>query len=55
MTNSISTARTPTETNIRTLAREIYNRVNWSWMAPDYRTNAVRMGWLPDTGFSGFW
>jgi len=45
-----------TETNIQTLAGEIFNRVNWLWMSPDITggTNAVRQGWLPDTGFSTF-
>jgi hypothetical protein len=41
-----------TETSIRTLADEIYNRVDWTWMARG--TNAVAMGWLPTTGFSTF-
>jgi hypothetical protein len=44
-----------TETSIRTEASAIFNRVNWAWMAPDIPgTNGVRMGWLPDTGFSTF-
>ena len=44
-----------TETSIRTLADAIFNRVNWLWMAPDIpATNGVRMGWLPNTGFSNF-
>ena len=34
------------------MADTIFNRVNWSWMAR--RTNAVAMGWLPTTGFSGY-
>jgi hypothetical protein len=43
------------ETSIQTTASEIFNRVNWIWMAPDIPgTNGVRMGWLPDTGFSTF-
>jgi hypothetical protein len=42
----------PTETSIQTLAGAIFNRVNWQWFAPD--TNAVRMGWLPTTGFSTY-
>ncbi len=43
-----------TETSIRTLASEIFNRVNWSWMAQG--TDKVAMGWLPGTtnGFSTF-
>ena len=45
----------PTETNIQATASAIFNRVNWSWFAPDIPgTNAVRMGWLPETGFSTF-
>jgi hypothetical protein len=44
-----------TESSIRTLADAIFNRVNWLWMAPDVPgTNGVRMGWLPNTGFSTF-
>jgi hypothetical protein len=44
-----------TETNIQTLASSIFNRVNWLWFAPDVPgTNAVRMGWLPGSGFSTF-
>jgi hypothetical protein len=43
------------ETNIRTTAGAIYNRVNWTWMSPDIPgTNGVRMGWLPTSGFSTF-
>ena len=40
------------ETAIRTLAEEIFNRVNWTWMAQG--TDAVAMGWQPTTGFSGY-
>jgi hypothetical protein len=48
-------ANNPTETNIQTLAGDIFNRVNWLWFAPDVPgTNAVRMGWLPENGFSTF-
>ena len=44
-----------TEASIRTEASAIFNRVNWAWMAPDVPgTNGVRMGWLPDSGFSTF-
>jgi hypothetical protein len=44
-----------TETSIQTLAGNIFNRVNWLWFAPDIPgTNGVRMGWLPNTGFSTF-
>lgn len=44
-----------TETSIRTLAGSIFNRVNWLWMSPDIpSTYGLRMGWLPDTGFSTF-
>jgi hypothetical protein len=38
------------ETNIRTMATAIFNRVNWDWMAQG--TNAVSMAWYPTTGFS---
>jgi hypothetical protein len=37
------------ETNIRTMASAIFNRVNWSWMAQG--SNAVSMAWYPTTGF----
>jgi hypothetical protein len=44
-----------TETSIQTTASAIFNRVNWTWMAPDIPgTNGVRMGWLTATGFSTF-
>ncbi len=49
-----------TETSIQTEASGIFNRVNWLWFAPDISTNgnpgtnAVRMGWLPESGFSTF-
>jgi hypothetical protein len=44
-----------TETSIRTTAGAIFNRVNWAWMSPDIPgTNGVRMGWVPNTGFSGY-
>jgi hypothetical protein len=38
------------ETNIRTMASAIFNRVNWSWMAQG--TNAVSTAWYPTTGFN---
>jgi len=38
------------ETSIRTMADEIFNAVNWNWMARG--TNAVSMAWYPETGFS---
>jgi hypothetical protein len=42
------------ETSIRTMASEIFNRVNWTWMANG--TNGVSMAWYPTTGFSGsYW
>ena len=44
-----------TETGIQTTASAIFNRVNWTWMSPDIPgTNGVRMGWLPESGFSTF-
>jgi hypothetical protein len=41
-----------TETSIRTLADQIFNRVDWNFMSQG--TNAVAMGWQPVTGFTGF-
>jgi hypothetical protein len=42
------------ETSIRTMATEIFNRVNWTWMSNG--TNGVSMAWYPTTGFSGsYW
>jgi hypothetical protein len=42
------------ETSIRTMADSIFNRIDWNWMARG--TNAVSMGWYPDTGFlAGNW
>jgi hypothetical protein len=42
------------ETSIRTMASEIFNRVNWNFMSNG--TNAVAMAWYPNTGFSGsYW
>ena len=40
------------ETRIRTLANAIFNRVNWPWV--DRGTDAVAMGWLPESGFTTF-
>ena len=40
------------ETSIRTLADEIFNRVNWPWMTRG--TPAVAQGWLPESGFTTF-
>ncbi len=40
------------ETNIRTMADGIFNRVNWTFMSQG--SNAVAMGWQPATGFSGY-
>src|SRR5438093_376256 len=37
------------ETNIRTMADGIFNRVDWNWMARG--TNAVSMGWVPPNSF----
>ena len=37
------------ETAIRTMGDAIFNRVDWTWMAQG--TNAVAMGWFPDSGF----
>ena len=41
-----------TETSIRSTADAIFNRVDWNWMAQG--TNAVAMGWQPDSGFTTF-
>src|SRR5437867_4914033 len=41
-----------TETSIRATADAIFNRVDWNWMAQG--TNAVAMGWQPDSGFATF-
>ena len=41
-----------TETSIRSTADAIFNRVDWNWMAQG--TNAVAMGWQPDSGFATF-
>lgn len=44
-----------TEASIQTTASAIFNRVNWLWFAPDVPgTNAVRMGWMPESGFTTF-
>jgi hypothetical protein len=40
------------ETNIRTMADEIFNGVNWTFMSQG--TNAVAMGWMPTSGFTGY-
>jgi hypothetical protein len=40
------------ENSIRSMADAILNGVNWTWMAQG--TDAVAMGWKPETGFSGF-
>ena len=40
------------ETNIRSMADTIFNRVNWTFMAQG--TDAVAMGWQPTSGFSGY-
>jgi hypothetical protein len=40
------------ETSIRTSADAIFNRVDWNWMAQG--TDAVAMGWLPESGFTTF-
>ena len=39
----------PDEAEIRTLADEIYRRVEWSWAQP--RPPLVTMGWTPESGF----
>jgi len=37
------------ETNIRTMADAIFNRVDWNWMAQG--TNVLSMGWFPPGSF----
>jgi hypothetical protein len=41
-----------TEISIRTMADTVFNRIDWNWMAQG--TDAIAMGWQPNTGFSGF-
>ena len=43
------TAETPPEIEIRQLARELYERVDWDWARDGKET--VAQGWQPDTGF----
>jgi hypothetical protein len=40
------------ETSIRSMADTIFNRVDWTFMSQG--TNAVAMGWQPNSGFTGF-
>lgn len=40
---------TPVETEIRQLAEQIYERVDWTWIQP--RNPFVSMGWHPEKGF----
>lgn len=40
------------ETGVRNMANAIFARVNWTWMAQG--TDAMAMGWLPDSGFTTF-
>jgi hypothetical protein len=37
------------EAAIRTLVDSIYERIDWAWMT--VRTNVLRMGWHPESGF----
>lgn len=42
------------EASIRSMADTLFNNVNWTWMARG--SNAVSMGWLPESGFlNGNW
>jgi hypothetical protein len=43
---------TATEKEIRTLADDIYKRVNWQWA--QNRPSAISHGWRPETGFLRF-
>ena len=36
-------------TEIRVLARDIFNRVEWNWLAED--TSLLSLGWMPEVGF----
>ena len=40
----------PTEIKIRALAKDIVERVDWTWSQA--RPNAIAMGWSPEEGFS---
>lgn len=42
---------TPTETQVRTVADQLYRRVNWGWAAPGVDP-LVSMAWFPRKGFS---
>ena len=46
---STSTATTPTRPQIRSLARLLYERVDWAWMLDGGDT--LRHGWRPESGF----
>lgn len=41
----------PQDMEIRTLAEEIYRRVDWTWAQP--RPPAVALAWTPERGFAG--
>ena len=41
-----------TETSIRSTADALFNRVDWNFMSQG--TAGVAMGWMPNTGFSGY-
>jgi len=41
----------PAELEIRSLAEEIYRRVDWTWAQP--RPPAVALAWTPEAGFAG--
>jgi len=41
----------PQDMEIRTLAEEIYRRVDWTWAQP--RPPAVALAWTPEEGFAG--
>jgi hypothetical protein len=44
------------ETSIRTMATQIFNNVNWQWMANPNGSGGVATAWYPNTGFSGnYW
>jgi hypothetical protein len=44
------------ETSIRTMATQIFNRVNWTWMTDSNASGGVSTAWYPSTGFDGdYW
>jgi len=46
------TEETSTETEIRALARDLYDRIDWDWARNDNLT--VAQGWKPESGFLNY-